>query len=48
MLQKILFLGLAALGVVMIFYMSWFWRALLIPMVILLLFDVTKSFWDKR
>lgn len=47
MLLKILFVLAALCGVVAIFYVSWFWRALIVPMILLLLADVVVSFWGK-
>jgi len=46
-LLKIVFVIAAIAGIVAIFYVSWFWRALIAPMIILLLADVISSFWRK-
>jgi len=46
-LLKIVFVLAAIAGIVAIFYVSWFWRALIAPMIILLLADVISSFWKK-
>ena len=46
-LLKIVFVLAAIAGIVAIFYVSWFWRALIAPMIILLLADVFSSFWKK-
>jgi len=46
-LLKIIFVLAALAGIVAIFYVSWFWRALIAPMIILLLADVISSFWKK-
>jgi len=46
-LLKIIFVLAAIAGIVAIFYVSWFWRALIAPMIILLLADVIFSFWRK-
>jgi hypothetical protein len=48
MLLKVVFVIAAVVGIVAIFYVSWFWRALIIPMVIFLLADVVASFFKKR
>ena len=45
---KLFFLLLAIGGIVMVFYVSWFWRALIAPMVIILLFDVLGNFFRKK
>jgi len=47
-LVKIFFAILAIGGMVLIFYVSWFWRALIGPMVVILLWDVGASFWRKK
>jgi len=47
-LVKIFFAILAIGGIVLIFYVSWFWRALIGPMVVILLWDVGASFWRKK
>ena len=47
MILKIIFVLAAITGIVAIFYVSWFWRALIAPMIILLLADVISSFWRK-
>ena len=46
-LFKIVFVLAALAGIVAIFYVSWFWRALIAPMIILLLADIISSFWKK-
>jgi len=48
MLIKIVFVLAAIAGIVAIFYVSWFWRALIVPMVILLLADVILGIFKKR
>lgn len=48
MLLKIIFSIAAIAGLVAIFYVSWFWRALIAPMVILLLADVVLSLFKKK
>jgi len=48
MLVKILFFIVAVGGIVLVFFVSWFWRALIIPMVVLLLIDAVSSFWKKK
>jgi hypothetical protein len=47
-LGKLVFLIVALAGVVLVFYVSWFWRALIIPMVVIILIDVTSSFLRKK
>jgi len=47
MLLKIIFIIAAIAGMVAIFYASWFWRALLVPMVLILLADVVVGFFKK-
>jgi len=44
---KILFLVVSIVGVVVIFLVSWFWRIFLIPIVILLCYDLGFSFWKE-
>ena len=48
LLGKFLFIILALAGIVVVFYVSWFWRAFLIPMVAILLWDVVSSFVRKK
>ncbi|MBI4037853.1 hypothetical protein HY382_02300 [Candidatus Curtissbacteria bacterium] len=48
MTLKIVFAVAAVAGLVAIFYVSWFWRALIAPMVILLFADVILSLFKKR
>lgn len=45
---KLFFLILALGGVVLVFYVSWFWRALIVPMVIIILIDVFADLFRKR
>jgi len=45
---KVLFLILALAGIVAVFYVSWFWRLLLIPMIVILVVDVVGSFVRKK
>ncbi|KKR48111.1 MAG: hypothetical protein UT84_C0049G0004 [Candidatus Curtissbacteria bacterium GW2011_GWA1_40_16] len=47
-LIKLFFVVLAIGGIILIFYVSWFWRALITPMVLILLFDVFGSFLGKK
>lgn len=47
MILKIVFVLAAVCGIVAIFFVSWFWRALIAPMVILLLADVVSDIWKK-
>ncbi|MEK7580815.1 MAG: hypothetical protein AAB512_00890 [Patescibacteria group bacterium] len=48
LLVKICFVLLAIGGVVLVFYVSWFWRALIIPMIFILLVDVVSSLFKKK
>ncbi|MBI2012589.1 hypothetical protein HYS90_01515 [Candidatus Curtissbacteria bacterium] len=48
MFLKIVFAIAAIIGIVAIFYVSWFWRALITPMVILLLADVIFGLLKKK
>ena len=48
MLLKIVFVLAAIAGIVAIFYVSWFWRALIAPMIILLIADVVMSLFRKK
>jgi len=45
---KFFFLLLGIGGVVLVFYVSWFWRALIAPMVVIILWDVGASFLRKK
>jgi len=45
---KIIFTLAAVAGIVLVFYVSWFWRLLLIPMIIIVLWDVASSFFKKK
>ena len=47
-IPKILFLLLALFGIVLVYYISWFWRIFLIPLIILLLVDVVSSFMRTK
>jgi len=47
MVLKIVFIVAGIIGIVAVFYVSWFWRALIIPMVIVLLADGLVSLWNK-
>jgi len=48
MLLKIVFVIAAIFGIIAIFYVSWFWRALIAPMIILFLADVVGSLFRKK
>lgn len=48
MLLKIIFILAGIAGIVLVFYVSWFWRALIIPMIIIMMFDVVRSFFKKK
>jgi len=45
---KLFFIILAIGGIVLVFFVSWFWRALIIPMVVIILIDVLSSFIKKK
>jgi hypothetical protein len=45
---KIVFTLAAIGGIVLVFYVSWFWRLLLIPMIVIVLWDVASSFLRKK
>lgn len=47
-LVKGFFVLLAIGGVVLVFYVSWFWRALIVPMILLLLLDVVLNLFKKK
>ncbi|MBI2598833.1 hypothetical protein HYW40_01260 [Candidatus Curtissbacteria bacterium] len=48
MLLKILFLLAGIAGIVLIFFVSWFWRLLLLPMIVIMLWDVGSSLLKKK
>ncbi len=48
MILKIIFIIAGIAGMVAIFYASWFWRALLIPMVLILFADVVLGYFKKE
>ena len=35
------------IGIIAVFYASWFWRLLLVPMIVILLWDGVRSLWRK-
>lgn len=45
---KLFFLLLAIGGIVLVFYVSWFWRALIAPMVLIILIDVFADLFRKK
>lgn len=45
---KLLFVLIATAGIVAVYYLSWFWRIFIIPIVILLLWDVVSSLVKKK
>jgi VIT1/CCC1 family predicted Fe2+/Mn2+ transporter len=47
MVLRIVFVIAGIVGIVAVFYVSWFWRALIIPMIIILLADGLVSLWSK-
>ncbi|EKD57439.1 MAG: hypothetical protein ACD_57C00298G0003 [uncultured bacterium] len=48
MFLKIIFIIAGIAGIVATFYVSWFWRGLIIPMVIILLADVVWEILKKK
>lgn len=48
MLLKIVFILAAAAGIVAVFFVSWFWRALIVPMVLIIFVDVVLSVFKKK
>ena len=48
MLVKIVFVIVAIVGIIAVFYVSWFWRALLVPMIVILLWDGVVSLLRKK
>jgi len=48
MFLKIIFIIAGIAGIVATFYVSWFWRGLIIPMVIILLADVVWEIFKKK
>jgi len=47
-LIKIVFVLAAVGGIVLVFFVSWFWRLLLVPMIIIVLWDVGSGFFKKK
>jgi len=45
---KTLFIAAAIAGIVAVFFASWFWRLLLIPMILILLWDGVRSLWGRK
>lgn len=45
---KIFFIVLALAGIIATFYLSWFWRGLIIPMILIVIADVVYSFVKKK
>jgi len=48
MLFKIAFLLAGIVGIIAVFYVSWFWRGLIIPMVVILFADVILGIFKKK
>lgn len=48
MVAKILFLGIAIGGLLIVFATNWFWRWLAIPIVGIFAFDVINSYFDQK
>lgn len=48
MILKIVFVLAAIVGIIAIFYVSWFWRALIGPMVVVLLADVFFGIFERK
>jgi len=47
-LGKLVLVIIALSGIVLVYFVSWFWRALLIPLIILLLVDVLSNALRKK
>ncbi|MDP2632553.1 MAG: hypothetical protein Q8P25_02430 [Candidatus Curtissbacteria bacterium] len=47
-LGKLIFLIVAIALAVLVFYVSWFWRLLLVPMIVILVVDVLGSLFRKK
>jgi len=48
LIYKIIVLVVIVVGIVAVFFVSWFWTLLLIPMVIILGVDIISSFFKKK
>lgn len=48
MVLKIVYILGATFGIVLIFYVSWFWRLLLAPMIVILVWDFVSRFLGKK
>jgi len=48
MLLKVIFIVAGIAGLVATFYANWFWRGLIIPMVVILFVDVILEFIKKK
>jgi len=48
MILRTLFIIAGFAGIIAIFYVSWFWRALIAPMIIILFWDTIASFLRKK
>ncbi|MDO8486738.1 MAG: hypothetical protein Q7S45_00375 [Candidatus Curtissbacteria bacterium] len=48
MILKILFLLAGIVGIILVFFVSWFWRLLLVPMIVIMLWDVVSGFFKKK
>lgn len=47
MALKIIFLLAGIAGIVLVFFVSWFWRLLLVPMIVIMLWDVIASLFKR-
>ena len=45
---KLFFLAVAIVGIIAIFFVSWFWSLLALPMVIVLTIDIISSVLKKK
>jgi len=48
MILKIIFLLAGIAGIILVFFVSWFWRLLLAPMIVIMLWDVLASLVKKK
>ncbi len=47
-LGKLLFIIVALCGIALVFFVSWFWRLLLVPMIVVLLVDGIGGLFRKK
>ncbi len=48
MILKIIFIIGGIAGIVLVFFVSWFWRLLLVPMIVIMLADVVMELFKKK